>query len=264
MAHVLGARPVAYPLDPTRSFAPDMEALERLVSPTTKVLVVSSPSNPTGAVFSRADLEGLHRFAVEHDLWVISDECYDEIILEGEHTSFGTIGDPDRVIVVFTFSKTYAMTGWRIGYAVAAPPVAQAVIKAQRPVVSTASTISMKAAEAALAGPHAVVDDMVNAYRSRRDLVMSYLDAANIPYIRPFGAFYVFADISSTGKSLDFARELLAEDHVSVVPGSAFGSQGEGFVRISLAASEETIRTGLPKLVSAVLRQRAASPVTAH
>ena len=263
MAHVLGATPVPYPLDPQRQFAPDLEALERLVTPATKALIVSSPSNPTGAVFDRSDLEALQRFAEAHDIWVISDECYDEIILEGAHISFGAVSHLDRVIVVFTFSKTYAMTGWRIGYVVASAPLTQAVIKAQRPIVSTASTISMKAAEAALAGPQTVVAEMVAAYRARRDLVLSYLDRDGIPYVRPRGAFYVFADVSAAGESLPFARDLLTRDHVSVVPGGAFGSNGEGFVRISLAASEDTIRTGLPKLVAAVASAVPPSPVGA-
>jgi aspartate/methionine/tyrosine aminotransferase len=262
MAHVLGARPVPYPLDPARGFTPNLEALERLLTPRTKVLVVNSPGNPTGAVFSIADLRALHRFAVDHDLWVISDECYDEIMLEGEHVSFGVLGDLERVIVVFTFSKTYAMTGWRIGYVVAGTPLAQAVAKAQRPVVSTASTISQKGAEAALAGSQHVVSEMVAAYRSRRDLVLSYLDEGGVPYIRPRGAFYVFANISAAGKSVPFARNLLTSDRVSVVPGSAFGPQGEGFVRISLAASEATIRVGIPLLVAAATRNALSTAVS--
>jgi aspartate aminotransferase len=254
MVHVLHGVPVFYPMTREDGFVPRPEAIDRLVTPRTKAIVISSPTNPSGVVFDAATMTGLLDVARRHDLWVVSDECYDEIIFEGQHVSAATLGDPDRVVTVFTFSKTYAMTGWRIGYVVAAPEVTTAVIKAQRPLVSSTSTISQKAAEAALAGPQDAVVEMVDTYRRRRDLVMGLLDAGAIGYVRPRGAFYVMADVPQGETSADFARRLLLDDAVAVVAGSAFGKHGEGTIRISLAVATDSLSQGIPKLVAAAGR----------
>jgi aspartate/methionine/tyrosine aminotransferase len=254
MAHVLEARPVFYPLDPARDWEPDLDALEALVSPRSTVVVVNSPGNPTGAVYGPEVLAGVLDLAARHDLWVISDECYDEIVFEGVHTSTATIGEPDRVLTVFTFSKSYAMTGWRVGYVVAPPPVAQALGKAQEPVVGNASSISQKGAEAALSGPQDCVREMRDAYRDRRDTAAAILDERGIGYVRPRGAFYLMADVSPAGESLAFAKRLLQEEHVSVVPGSAFGPGGEGWVRVSLCVDPGTLAAGLDRLGTALSR----------
>ncbi len=252
MAHVLNAMPVFYPLDPARGWAPDLDALESLVGARSKVIILNSPGNPTGAVYDADVLAGVLDLARRKDLWVISDECYDEIVFDGEHVSTATVGDADRVLTVFTFSKSYAMTGWRLGYVVAPPDVAPALSKAQEPVVGNASSISQKGGEAALTGPQDCVREMRDAYRERRDLATAVLDAAGVAYVRPRGAFYLMVDVSPAGESLPFAKRLLEQEHVSVVPGSAFGPGGEGWVRVSLCVDPDVLREGLTRLAGAV------------
>jgi aspartate/methionine/tyrosine aminotransferase len=254
MAHVLNARPVLYPLDPARGWAPDLDALESLVGARSKAIILNSPGNPTGAVSDRDVLADVLDLARRKDLWVISDECYDEIVFDGEHISTATVGDADRVLTVFTFSKSYAMTGWRLGYVVAPPEVAAALAKAQEPVVGNASSISQKGGEAALSGPQDCVRQMREAYRERRDIATALLDEAGVGYVRPRGAFYLMADVSPAGGSLPFAKRLLQEEHVSVVPGSAFGPGGEGWVRVSLCVDPDVLREGLVRLAAAVDR----------
>lgn len=246
-----------FPLDRQRGFALDPDAIERCITPKTKVLVINSPCNPTGAVFGPDELKRVVEIAERHDLWVISDECYDQIVLEGETVSLATFGGRDRIITVFTFSKTYAMTGWRIGYVVASPELAAIIGKLQEPVVASASSLSQKGAEGALLGPQDVVGKMVDSYRERRDLAMELLDGKGIGYVRPRGAFYLMVDTSPAGDSLEFAQRLLREERVATVPGSAFGPGGEGMVRVSLASSKENLELGL-KALSACLRRQAA------
>ena len=248
MAHVLNAKPAFYPLEPARDWAPDLDALESLVTARSKVIVLNSPGNPTGAVYDESVLVGVLELARRKDLWVISDECYDEIVFEGRHVSTAAVGDADRVVSVFTFSKSYAMTGWRLGYVIAPPDVALALSKAQEPVVGNASSVSQKGGEAALTGPQDCVLEMRDAYRERRDLATAVLDEAGVAYVRPRGAFYLMADVSPAGKSLSFAKRLLQEAHVSVVPGSAFGPSGEGWVRVSLCVDPEVLAEGLTRL----------------
>jgi aspartate/methionine/tyrosine aminotransferase len=252
MAHVLNARPVFYPLDPARGWAPDLAALEARIGPRSKVVVVTSPGNPTGAVYDRDGLAELLELARRHDLWVISDECYDEIVFDGEHLSAAAVGEHERVLTVFSFSKSYAMTGWRLGYVVAPREVAPAVAKAQEPVDGNASSISQKAGEAALTGPQDCVREMRDAYRERRDLAAAALDAAGARYVRPRGAFYVMVDVSPAGESLAFATRLLREEQVAVVPGSAFGPHGEGWVRVSLCVDPAVLREGVERLARAL------------
>ena len=257
--HFLGGVTVRYPLDRGRGFEPDLEALESLVGPRTKVLVVNSPSNPTGAVYGPETLGAMLELARKRDLWVVSDECYDELVFDGAHTSMAALGEQDRVLTVFTFSKSYAMTGWRVGYVVAPGEVAEALAKAQEPVVANCSAVSQKAAEAALLGPQDVVREMREAYRRRRDDATALLDAAGVGYVRPRGAFYLMADISASGEpSIEFAHRLLLEQHVSVVPGIAFGPHGEGSVRVSLSVAPDLLHAGVERLAAAVSRSAAA------
>ena len=257
IVHVLGGVAVGYPLDPGRGFEPDLDALPALIGPRTKVLLVNTPGNPTGAVYERATLAALLELAARHDLWIVSDECYDEIVFEGEHVSIATLGEAERVVSVFSFSKSYAMTGWRIGYTVSPPVLAPALVKAQEPVVGNAASVSQKAAEAALLGPQDCVGEMRDAYRARRDATIAQLDAAGVGYVRPRGAFYLMVDVSAAGESLAFARRLLEEHQVSVVPGSAFGPTGEGMVRVSLSVAPEALRAGIERLAAALARVRA-------
>ena len=249
----LGARSVFYPLRPDGDFLPDLEHLERLVSPATRALVVNSPGNPTGAVFPRPVVEALADFAVRHDLWLISDECYDQILFEGEHVSPASFLTDGRVISIYTFSKTYAMTGWRLGYAVGDAKLIDTVTKVLESTTSGPSTIAQKAAEAALDGPQDCVTEMVAAYAHRRDLAVDLLEEAGLLVSIPHGAFYIMADVSAAGMgSREHALRLVAERGVSVAPGTAFGRVAERAVRISLASSDEDLREGIGRLAEAV------------
>jgi aspartate aminotransferase len=255
MALAIGAVPVGYPLDAASGFEPRADDVERLVGPRTRAVVLNSPGNPTGAVLSRERIAAVLDVAARHGLWVVSDECYDELVLEGEHVSAAAVAEAERIVSIFTFSKTYAMTGWRIGYAVAPAALATLLALAQEPVVSCPSTVAQKAAEAALTGPREPVEEMRRAYRRRRDLALAALEAHSIPHVRPKGAFYAMVDVTASGlRSVDFARRLLAEDGVAVVPGSAFGSVGEGMVRVSLAAPDDAVATGVERLAAALER----------
>ncbi len=256
MAHEVGARPVGYPLSRERGFALDAAAIERVVGPRTRAVVVNSPGNPTGAVFERDALESLLELAQRHDLWVVSDECYDRLVLDGQHVASASVGEPGRVVTVGSFSKTYAMTGWRVGYAVAPARVAALLALAQEPVVSCPSTVAQKAAEAALTGPQTVVDEMRAAYRRRRDAALAVLDAHGVGYVRPRGGFYLLVDATAGGEpSAAVAGRALREQHVAVVAGSAFGRQGEGLVRVSLAASDDVVVEGVGRLAALLARE---------
>jgi aspartate/methionine/tyrosine aminotransferase len=255
MVHALGGRSVFFPLDPGRGFEPDVAGLEALVTPRSKAIVLNSPGNPTGGVYGRESIAAVLDVARRRDLWVISDECYDELVFEGEHVSSVAVGEAERVVTVFTFSKSYAMTGWRVGYVVAPPALADAIAKAQEPVVGNASSVSQKAAEAALTGPQDCVGQMRDAYRERRDSAIALLEEAGVAYVRPRGAFYLMVDVSPAGESLTFARGLLKEQRVAVVPGNAFGPRGEGWVRVSLCVDPEILAEGVNRLASAVTQR---------
>jgi aspartate/methionine/tyrosine aminotransferase len=249
----LGAVSVFYPLRLDNELLPDLEQLDGLVSPRTRAIVINSPGNPTGAVFPRSVIEALADLAVRHDLWLISDECYDQIVFEGEHVSPASFLTDGRVISIYTFSKTYAMTGWRLGYAVGETRLIDTVTKILESNTSGPSTIAQKAAEAALDGSQECVHEMVSAYAHRRDLAVDLLEEAGMLLSVPHGAFYVMADVSAAGMgSRDFALKLVAERGVSVAPGTAFGKVAGRAVRISLASSDADLREGIGKLAEAV------------
>jgi len=248
MIHVLGGTSVGYPVDLEGGSLSAAE-IEPLVSQRTKAVLVNSPNNPTGAVYDADALEGLAALCARHDLWLISDECYDEIVYEREHVSVAAVAPSERVITVFSFSKTYAMTGWRIGYVVASHGFASELIKQQEPVHGNASSVSQKAAEAALLGSQEAVGRMRDTYRNRLVLATERLDAASVRYLTPEGAFYIMVDVSALGPSMEAAHSLLERDHVSVVPGAAFGPRGEGWARVSLCAPDENLDSGLKRIV---------------
>ena len=229
------------------------------MTPRTKVLVINSPGNPTGAVFSRDVVLQLLDFVRRHDLYLISDEVYEQIIFEGEHVSPARFDTEGRVITVSGFSKTYAMTGWRLGYAVAAQPLAAQIAKLQEPFVSCASAVSQKAGEAALSGPQDCVREMVDEYRRHRDQAAGILTAAGVPFFKPQGAFYTMVDISASGlDSYAFARRLLQEAHVAVAPGATFGPSAANYVRISLASPAAAVAEGVGRLSEFINRSRRA------
>jgi aspartate aminotransferase len=251
IAHLLGARVLSYPLVAGGGFLPRLEDLERLVTPRTRAILVNSPSNPLGTVVPRELVETLLAFARRRDLWFISDEVYDEVVFDDVFVSAGSLADPsDRLVSVYSFSKVYAMTGWRVGYLVAPPDIAKLLTGMQEPIISCVNTPAQVAALAALTGPQDVVRTMREAYRARRDELLEILDRGGLPSSQPSGAFYVWTDVSEASvPSMDFARTLIEREHVAVAPGSAFGELGEGYVRLSLASSREDLLDGTSRLV---------------
>jgi len=250
----LGARGVFYPCPPAAGFQPDLDGLERLITSRTKVLVMNSPNNPTGAVYPEATVAAIIEIAQRHNLWLLSDECYDQVVLDGSWTSPGRIAPDDpRIVSVFTFSKTYAMTGWRLGYLTGSQELVDTATKVLESSSLCVSTITQVAAEAALEGPQDCVPEMVGAYRRRRDLVTDILKDAELFIAEPTGAFYTMADISPSGLAArGFAFALLRERAVSVAPGTAFGQVASGAVRISLASSEADLEEGVRRLAQFV------------
>jgi aspartate/methionine/tyrosine aminotransferase len=254
MAHAAGVRVVPYPLDRSAGFALDVDAVEERLGPRVRAVVINTPGNPTGAVASRSALERVLSLTASRGLWLISDECYEDLVYEGEHFSVAALGDAEHVVSAFSFSKSYAMTGWRVGYAVAPASVAPLLARAQEPLVASASTVSQKAAEAALTGPQDVVGEMRDTYRRRRDRAVALLDSAGVGYVRPAGAFYLMVDVGGPGDA--FAERLLRERRVAVVPGGAFGAEAADMVRVSLAAADEAVETGLERLAELVVSGR--------
>ncbi len=251
-----GTRGVFYPCPAAGDFEPDLDALERLITPRTRLLLINSPNNPTGAVYPQATVERLIEIAQRHNLWLVSDECYDQILLDGSWTSPASLAPEDpRIASIFTFSKTYAMTGWRMGYVAGSTALLDTVTKVLESNSSCVSTITQVAGEAALEGPQDCVTEMNAAYRRRRDAVVQILRDAELFITKPKGAFYCMADITPSGLgSRDFAFKLLRERGVAVAPGSAFGEVAKDAVRISLASSDADLKEGVGRLAEFVHR----------
>lgn len=232
---------------------PDIAALAELMNARTKLLVLNSPSNPTGVVYTRAELEAIAALCVEHDVLVLSDEIYARILFGASHLSIATLpGMAERTVILDGFSKTWCMTGWRLGYAVAPLALAPVYEKLMTNSASCAVTFAQHGALAALEAPDSGVDDMVATFRERRDALVRGL--ASVPGITcdaPEGAFFVFADVRGTGvPSRQLADRLLEEAGVACVEGPAFGGNGEGFIRFSFAVE-------VPRIDEAVARIRA-------
>ena len=255
MVRLLGGDPVFYRLDVANGFLPRIDDLEAVITDRSKVLFINTPANPTGAVFSAELMENLVAFARVHDLWLLSDEVYDELVLDSNlvHTPAALFDEDGRVLTVYSFSKVYAMTGWRVGYAVVPPEFATLLRTLQEPEVSCPSTISQKAAEAALTGPREPIDAMRIAYQDRAQVAMKAAAESGLRVVPPGGTIYMLVDISTTEEpSLEFALRLLMERGVSVAPGSVFGPAGEGWIRISLAADADVIAEGIRRIAAAV------------
>jgi aspartate/methionine/tyrosine aminotransferase len=254
IATMLDAEAVTYPLDPGSGFEPDLERLAELAArPGVKVLLVNSPGNPTGAVWRRETLERVVEIASAHGLYVVSDEVYEEIVFEGEHVSPARFDPDGRVITISAVSKTYAMTGFRIGYLAATHDLAGLAAKTQEAIVACPTGVGQVAAEAALTGPQDCVAEMRDAYRRRRDVAVAALSEAGLLITVPRGAFYILADVSrATSDSVAFARSLVAEHGVAVAPGATFGPGGATTVRLSLASPAPVIEEGIARLIEAV------------
>jgi aspartate aminotransferase/aminotransferase len=244
------AVPRYYPLRLENNFKPYIRDLEEAVTPDTKVLLVNNPSNPSGSVFSESDCRELLDFALEHNLTILSDEVYDKIIYGVPFTPMASLNHPASVITVNSFSKTYAMTGWRIGYVAASTEICAQLVKMSEAFISCPSYISQKAAEAAVLGPQDFVHDMVAYYRRNRDLTSEMLLRSGLPYSVPDGAFYVMVDISSFGMDSEtFAKKLLADQRVAVAPGITFGPLSDRFVRLGFCTETRELEKGLDRML---------------
>jgi aspartate/methionine/tyrosine aminotransferase len=257
----MGGTPVPVPIRQENDFRLDADEIARLVTPRTRLIVINSPANPTGGVLTRTDLERIAEIAREHDLIVLADEIYSRIIYEGEHVSIASLpGMAERTVVLDGFSKTYAMTGWRLGYGIVPASLRFAFDRLITNSVSCAPTFPQYGALEALRGPQDAVDAMVAEYRARRDLVVNGLNA--IPGIRclePAGAFYVFPDVSGTGLSgVDFADRLLQEEGVAAVPGASFGALGANHIRFAYTNSRANLSKALER--TAALVEKLAIP----
>ena len=253
MTVLLGVKAVHYRLRLENDLIPTVEDIERCITPKTKVLIMNSPGNPTGAITPLPRLREILELAHRHNLWVISDEVYDEIWFDTPPHSLQPLDTQERVVGVFSFSKTYAMTGWRVGYLTGASEIVSHVLRAQEPTTSCVNSPAQRGAVAALLGDQQCVADMRSAYASRARLVTKILDDHGVPYARPTGAFYTMVDISGARMSdLDFVSRMITERRVAVVPGSAFGPESGNVVRVSLASSESDLQNGVTRLASAV------------
>lgn len=245
-----GGVPVRLPLEEKDQFKLTKEKLLSAITDKTKILVLPFPNNPTGAILNREELQIIADIVKEHDLFVMSDEIYSELNYEGGHVSIASIpGMRERTIVINGFSKSYAMTGWRLGYAVGPKEIMKQMLKIHQFVIMCAPTTSQYAAIEALRNGDEDVRRMRESYDERRRFLVNALNEMGLPCFEPKGAFYVFPNISAYGMtSEEFARRLLEQERVAVVPGTAFGECGEGFLRISYAYSIDNLKKALDKI----------------
>jgi aspartate aminotransferase len=252
LVRFVGGTPVPIPIRMANDFRLDVEELASLITPRTRMIVINSPANPTGGVLTRGDLERIAELAQRHDLVVLADEIYGRILYDGtEHVSIASLpGMADRTIVLDGFSKTFAMTGWRLGYAIVPPSLVGMYGQLIINTISCAPTFAQVGAVEALRGSQGPVDDMVVEFRARRDLIVDGLNAIpGIRCLRPTGAFYAFPDISGTGLSgAELAERLLQEAGVCVLAGTAFGGVGTDHVRVSYANSRENLTAALERI----------------
>ena len=250
-----GATPVPVPLREANGFRIDTAELERLVTPRSKLLILNSPHNPCGGALTRGDCEAIAEIALRHDLVVLSDEVYWAIRYGGEHASVLDFdGMAERTVLLDGWSKTFAMTGWRLGFGVFPDWLVEPVTRLAINSVSCTSAFSQYAALAALEGPWTPVEDMVAEFRRRRDIVLAGLnDIPGISCVEPRGAFYAFCNITGTGlTSADLEARLLRDAGVAALSGTAFGPWGEGYLRLSYANSVPNLRTALEAIKSVV------------
>ena len=256
MIGVAGGVPVPVPLREENSFSFNLEVFDDLINEKTKLIILNSPSNPTGGVIPRADLEHIAAAAQRHDAWVLSDEIYTRIVYDGLEVPsiYSLPGMAERALIMDGFSKTYAMTGWRLGYGIMPRELAKRVGLLLTHSVGCTAHFTQFAGIEALIGPQEQVDLVVAEYQKRRAVIVDGLNALpGVTCQKPQGAFYVFPNIKSLGmSSVDLANYLLDEAGVALLPGSAFGSGGEGYLRLSYANSIENIQRALSKMESAL------------
>jgi aspartate aminotransferase len=246
----LEAKPIPLKLAEEKDFSFDIEDLKAVASDRTKMLIINSPQNPTGGMLSAGDLDAIAELAVKHDFWVLSDEIYSKIIYEGTHDSISTRpGMLERTIILDGHSKTYAMTGWRLGYGIMPAELAVAVAKLQTNCTSCTAVFTQIAGAEALTGPQDAAQAMVAEFKVRRDLLVDGLNAIEgVTCKKPRGAFYVFPNITGLGiTSKEVENRLLGEFGVAALAGTSFGAFGEGYLRFSYANSQDNIRKALAR-----------------
>ncbi|MCR4866066.1 MAG: aminotransferase class I/II-fold pyridoxal phosphate-dependent enzyme [Lachnospiraceae bacterium] len=253
------AKPVIINLKNENEFRLTAGELEEAITEKTKLLILPFPNNPTGAIMEREDLEAIREVILKHDIFVLSDEIYAELTYKGEHVSIASLpGMKERTIVINGFSKAYAMTGWRLGYACGPANIIAQMTKIHQFAIMCAPTTSQYAAIDALKNGDEDVSSMCEAYNQRRRFLMSEFEKMGLPCFEPYGAFYVFPCIKEFKMtSEEFATRLLEEEKVAVVPGTAFGDCGEGFLRISYAYSIENLKIALERIADFIARLRA-------
>jgi aspartate aminotransferase len=240
-----GGKPVMVPVSEQDGYVP--VDLQSHMTRDTKLLILNSPCNPTGAVYGKNAIKAAAETAEDHGVFVLSDEVYEKIIYGAKHHSIGNL-IPDRTITINGFSKAYAMTGWRLGYATAPAPILQGMLKIQQHSVSNATSFAQRAGVEALRGDQGAVRAMVAEFRKRRDIMIDGLRKMEIECALPRGAFYAFAKVSQFGNSVEVTEKLLRDALVAVTPGSAFGPNGEGYVRLSYATSRQNIEDGIDRI----------------
>ena len=257
-AILAGGVPVIIDLKNENEFRLTAKELEDAITEKTKVLILPFPNNPTGAIMEKKDLEAIAEVIIRHDLFVISDEIYGELTYKGEHVSIATLpGMIERTILINGFSKAYAMTGWRLGYACGPKNIIEQMLKIHQFAIMCAPTTSQYAAVEALKNGDEDVKQMREAYNQRRRYLMHAFKEMGLPCFEPYGAFYVFPCIKEFGMTSDeFANRFLEEEKVAVVPGTAFGDSGEGFLRISYAYSLEDLKVSIGRLGDFVAKLR--------
>ncbi|MBM3985811.1 MAG: pyridoxal phosphate-dependent aminotransferase [Planctomycetes bacterium] len=261
MINYVGARAVPLPLHQARQFRVDVDELRALVTPRTKVIVINSPQNPTGSMLTSDDLQAIGKLAAEKGIWLLSDEIYSRILYGAQHDTVLRYGDPSRIVVLDGFSKTFAMTGWRLGYGIMPAEFAVHMARLQTNATSCTASFTQVAGVEALRGPQDAVERMVAEFRKRRDAIVSGLNALEgVRCVEPQGAFYVFPDIRGTGfGSKELSTRLLDEAGVACLSGTAFGKHGDGFLRFSYANSVENIAEALKRFASFLHENRAAA-----
>ena len=249
MVELCGASAVTYPLPASNGFVPDPAQIEALITPRTRAMIINTPGNPTGAVFAPDVVRELVRLAERHGFQLISDEIYEDLVFGTAHESAARRSDAP--VYVSGCSKTYAMTGWRLGFAVAPEPVIRAMEKLQEPLVSCASSVSQAAADAALRGPQECVAEMREAYERRRDIVVETLGPAGLLPVAPTGGFFALVELGATGLSgMELGFEVLDETRVATVPGAGLGTTIDTMVRLSFAAADEDVAEGCARLLA--------------
>lgn len=259
-ARLVGAVPVPYRLEADAGFVPDLTALARLVTARTRAIVLNSPSNPLGVVLDRATMAGLVALAAEHDLWVVSDEVYEYLTYAEGFTSAAAVDPDHRVFGVYSLSKSYALTGARLGYLVAPPGLDERFRAVQEAVVSCVNAPAQWAGLAAVTGPQDHLAEAVAHYRANLDAACATLDARGLRHVRPGGAFYLWIDVrhASGGDVAAWAERLLVEHRVAVAPGTAFGAAGEGWIRVCFAGAQAPLLEALGRLPAGPWAGRAA------